>query len=59
MSYALKRAVRLNIPPRDKSVVAYPHVAISKECSNHGQMKIAFDFAFTRYEKAMKDLSKV
>lgn len=59
MSHALKKADRLSIQPRDKSTVAHPRAAISQECSHSGQVKNAFDFAFTRYEKAMKDLSKV
>lgn len=54
-----KKADRLSIQPRDKSTVAHPRAAISHECSHAGQVKNAFDFAFTRYEKAMKDLSKV
>ncbi len=59
MSHALKKADRLYIPPRDKTVVAKPRAAISETCSHTGQVKNAFDFGFSRYEKAMEDLSKV
>lgn len=59
MSHALKKADRLIIQPRDKSAMARPRAAISKDCSHSEQVKNAFDFAFSRYETAMKDLSKV
>ncbi|MBW9511293.1 hypothetical protein [Escherichia coli] len=59
MSYALKKHTRLTIPPRDKSVVAAPRPAIDENCTHREQVKNAFDFGFSRYEKAMEDLSKV
>lgn len=62
MSYALKQTNRLCIPPRDKSRVAKPMAAMasSGENARHcDQVKNAFDFGFSRYEKAMKELSKV
>ncbi|ECD7340280.1 hypothetical protein FAS33_25465 [Salmonella enterica subsp. enterica serovar Newport] len=59
MGHALKKADRLYIPPRDKSMVAKPRAAISKACSHTGQVKNAFEFGVARYEKAMEELSKV
>ncbi|TGH07643.1 hypothetical protein E5S53_20520 [Escherichia coli] len=59
MSYALKKRTRLNIPPRDKRVVAVPRPAIDENCTHREQVKNAFDFGFSRYEKAMEELSKV
>ncbi len=59
MSYELKKHTRLNIPPRDKRVVAAPRPAIDENCTHREQVKNAFDFGFSRYEKAMEDLSKV
>ena len=59
MGHVQRKAVRLNIQPRDKSIVASPRAAVSDKCSHSGQVENAFDFAFTRYETAMKDLSKV
>ncbi|KNC93763.1 hypothetical protein [Trabulsiella odontotermitis] len=59
MSNALKKTARLSIQPRDKFTVAHPRAAISEKCVHSDQVKNAFDFAFTRYETAMKDLSKV
>ncbi|HCN6454724.1 TPA: hypothetical protein N6020_005160, partial [Escherichia coli] len=50
---------RLTIPPRDKSVVAAPRPAIDENCTHREQVKNAFDFGFSRYEKAMEELSKV
>ena len=59
MGHALKKADRLYIPPRDKSTVAKPRAAISSACSHTEQVKNAFEFGFSRYEKAMEELSKV
>ncbi|GAB2953933.1 hypothetical protein [Hafnia psychrotolerans] len=59
MGHAQKKAERLYIPPRDKSIVAAPRAAISDEATHHDQVKNAFGFGFARYEKAMEDLSKV
>ncbi|ECU9162031.1 TPA: hypothetical protein G5T75_003359 [Salmonella enterica] len=59
MSYALKKNSRLNIPPRDKSVVAVPRAVVDGRHTHSEQVKNAFDFGFTRYEKAMEELSKV
>ena len=59
MGHALKKADRLYIPPRDKSTVAKPRAAISESCSHNDQVKNAFEFGFSRYEKAMEELSKV
>lgn len=59
MGHALKKADRLYIPPRDKSTVAKPRAAISEHCPHTEQVKNAFEFGFSRYEKAMEELSKV
>lgn len=59
MSHALKKADRLSIQPRDKSTVAKPHAAISETSFHNDQVKNAFEFGFSRYEKAMEHLSKV
>lgn len=59
MSHAQRKADRLYIPPRDKNEVAHPKAAVSRESSHADQVKNAFSFGFTRYEKAMEDLSKV
>lgn len=58
MSYALKTPA-IDYSPRDKSVVAAPRPAIDENCTHREQVKNAFDFGFSRYEKAMEDLSKV
>ncbi|ENG71715.1 putative bacteriophage protein [Escherichia coli p0305293.8] len=49
----------MSIPPRDKSVVAVPRPVIDENCAHREQVKNAFDFGFSRYEKAMEELSKV
>ncbi|WP_211725307.1 hypothetical protein [Pantoea dispersa] len=59
MGHAQKKAERLYIPPRDKSIVATPRAAMSDGTSHQDQVKNAFDFGFARYEKAMEQLSKV
>jgi hypothetical protein len=59
MSCPIKKHTRLSIPPRDKSVVAVPRPAIDENCAHREQVKNAFDFGFSRYEKAMEELSKV
>ena len=59
MGHALKKADRLNIPPRDRRIVAAPRAATGNEATHNDQVKNAFDFGFARYEKAMEDLSKV
>ncbi|MGO2458755.1 MAG: hypothetical protein ACTH8P_01080 [Ewingella sp.] len=59
MSHALRKAERLLIPSRDKSIVAAPRAACGDGISHKDQVKNAFDFGFSRYEKAMEDLSKV
>ncbi len=59
MSHALKKAERLLIPPRDKSIIASPRAAIGDGYAHKDQVKNAFDFGFVRYEKAMEELSKV
>ena len=59
MGHAQKKAERLYIPPRDKSIVAAPRAAMSDDTTHQGQVQNAFGFGFARYEKAMEDLSKV
>lgn len=59
MGHAQKKADRLYIPPRDKSIVATPRAALGADVTHQDQVIMAFDFGFTRYEKAMEDLSKV
>ncbi|HAV8123654.1 TPA: hypothetical protein ACM6YZ_004462 [Escherichia coli] len=59
MSCPLKKHTRLSIPPRDKNVVAVLRPAIDGNCTHREQVKNAFGFGFSRYEKAMEDLSKV
>ncbi|MDU3815802.1 hypothetical protein [Mixta calida] len=59
MGHAQKKADRLYIPPRDKSVVATPRAALGTEATHQDQVKNAFGFGFSRYERAMEDLSKV
>lgn len=59
MGHALEKAARLYIPPRDKSTMAKPHAAICETSFHNEQVKSAFEFGFSRYEKAMKHLSKV
>ena len=59
MSHALRKAERLLIPSRDKSVIALPRAAVGDGYTHKDQVKNAFDFGFSRYEKAMEDLSKV
>lgn len=59
MSHALKRAERLPIPPRDRSITASPRAAVGDGYAHKDQVKNAFDFGFARYDKAMEDLSKV
>lgn len=59
MGHAQKKAERVYIPPRDKSIVASPRAAMSDDTTHHDQVKNAFGFGFARYEKAMEELSKV
>jgi hypothetical protein len=59
MSHALKKAERLYIPPRDKKTVASPRAAFSACTTHEEQVKNAFNLGFSRYERAMEDLSKV
>lgn len=59
MGHAQKKAERLHIPPRDKSIVAAPRAAMSDDSTHQDQVKNAFGFGFARYEKALEDLSKV
>ncbi|CCQ28777.2 putative phage protein [Escherichia coli 2-011-08_S3_C3] len=39
--------------------MAAPRPAIDENCTHREQVKNAFDFGFSRYEKAMEELSKV
>ncbi len=59
MSHALKNADRLYIPPRDKGTKAYPRASMDTSSTHADQVKNAFAFGFSRYEKAMEELSKV
>ena len=59
MGHALKKPNRLTIPARDKSKIAAPRAAMSEQCAHENKVKNAFDFGFTRYEKAMEKLAKV
>ena len=59
MSHAQRKEDRLYIPPRDKSKIARPKAAMSDNVSHSEQVKNAFEFGFSRYEKAMEELSKV
>lgn len=59
MSHALRKASRLDIPPRDKSKVASPRAVAGYNCSHKEQVKNAFSLGFERYETAMDKLSKV
>ncbi|APC11203.1 hypothetical protein NQ837_000927 [Providencia rettgeri] len=59
MSHALQKPNRLNIPARDKNKIAAPRAAMSEQGSHDNQVKNAFDFGFTRYEKTMEKLAKV
>ncbi|ATG18024.1 MULTISPECIES: hypothetical protein [Providencia] len=59
MGHALQKPNRLNIPARDKSKIAAPRAAMSEQGNHDNQVKNAFDFGFTRYEKAMEKLAKV
>lgn len=59
MSHALRKASRLNIPPRDKSKIATPRAVVGCNCSHKEQVKNAFSIGFARFETAMDKLSKV
>ncbi len=58
MGHALKKADRLYIPPRDKSMVAKPRAAISKACSHTGQVKNAFEFGLLVTRRRWKNFQR-
>ncbi|HHR5902702.1 TPA: hypothetical protein ACS7XC_003666 [Providencia alcalifaciens] len=57
MGLALQKPNRLNIPARDKSKIAAPKAAMSEQGNHGNQVNNAFDFGFTRHEKAMGKLA--
>ncbi|NUF28325.1 hypothetical protein [Gilliamella sp. ESL0254] len=59
MGHAQIKEDRLYIPPRDKHVEIKAKPALSNDCSHNKQVLNAFAFGFTRYKKAMRELSKV
>jgi hypothetical protein len=59
MGHVQKKENRLCIPPRDKHVEVKAKPALGNNCSHNEQVMNAFSFGFTRYKKAMKDLSNV
>jgi hypothetical protein len=59
MGHVQKKENRLCIPPRDKHVEVKAKPVLGNNCSHNEQVMNAFSFGFTRYKKAMKDLSNV
>lgn len=59
MGHAQIKEDRLCIPPRDKNVEVKAKPALSHDCNHNEQVLNAFAYGFTRYKKAMRDLSKV
>lgn len=56
MANAVRKPDRLNITPRDKSLVAHAHPV---EGDHERQISTAFAKTFRRYEKAFEELSKI
>lgn len=56
MASAVRKPDRLNIIPRDKSMVAQAHPV---EGDHEQQISAAFAKTFRRYEKALEELSKI
>lgn len=59
MGKVQKKENRLYIPSRDKRVEVKAKPALNNDYSHNEQVMNAFSFGFTRYEKAMKELSKM
>lgn len=57
MDHALRKPSRLNIPARDKSIIAIPRSTMNEQGNHDNQIKNAFYFGFIRYEKAMGKLA--
>ncbi|XKM14580.1 hypothetical protein RCS94_05235 [Orbaceae bacterium ac157xtp] len=58
MGHAQKKEKHCYIPPRDKHIEVKAKPALGN-CNHNEQVLNAFAFGFTRYKKAMEDLSKV
>lgn len=59
MGDAARKDDRLYIPQRDKTIIAKAKPSLSNHCSHQDQVMNAFALFFSKYNEAMKDLSKV